>query len=97
MNWKKTGYDIKANGEKTIQYESPQAPNVVIESRKKAYLHANGHGYWYKTTYFLIHFGDEEKEFWTLKDAKEAAERKSIGASENFRMKRMDRTCTAQR
>lgn len=75
MNWKKTGRIVKDNGETTTIYE---AGDFRIESRKKAIPHANGSGVWYHTTYFLI-TKDGEKEYWQLRDAKEAAERINDG------------------
>lgn len=71
MKWTKTGRAVKGNGESTTFYESGE---YRIESRKRAIPHANGNpGVWFHTTYFLIHDG-KETEYWSLKDAKEAAE-----------------------
>ena len=72
--WVKTGTTIKANGEKTIRYESFRNPNA-IESRREAIPHANRSGVWFRTTYFLILPDGSEKEYLTLKAAKEAAEK----------------------
>lgn len=70
MAWKKTGRSVKANGE-SITYYSNGA--YQIESRKKAIPHANGRtGCWMHTTYFLIRPDGTEKEYYSLKDAKEA-------------------------
>lgn len=71
--WVKTGTTIKANGEKTIRYESFRNPNA-IESRREAIPHANRSGVWFRTTYFLMKPDGTEKEYFTLKAAKEAAE-----------------------
>lgn len=71
--WIKTGKTINTNGEKTIRYESFRCQNV-IESRKRAIPHANGSGYWFKTTYFVIQPDGTEMERWTLADAKKVAE-----------------------
>jgi len=71
--WVKTGTTIKANGEKTIRYESFRNTNA-IESRREAIPHANRSGVWFRTTYFLIRPDGTEKEYFTLKAAKEAAE-----------------------
>jgi len=71
--WVKTGTTIKANGEKTIRYKSFRNPNA-IESRREAIPHANGCGEWHHTSYFLIRPDGSEKEYLTLKAAKEAAE-----------------------
>ena len=71
--WVKTGTTIKANGEKTIRYESFRNPNA-IESRKEAIPHANRAGVWFHTSYFLIKPDGTEKEYHSLRDAKAAAE-----------------------
>lgn len=71
MKWTKTGREVKGNGETTTYYESDKGHR--IESRKRAIKHANGSGYWFHTSYFLI-TEEGEKEFWKLQDAKEAAE-----------------------
>ncbi len=73
MKWTKTGRSVKANGESTTYYESNTG--LRIESRKRAIPHTNRVGYWMFTTYFLID-GEKETEFHTLRDAKEAAERR---------------------
>jgi len=70
--WVKTSTVIKASGNKTIRYESSQTPNK-IESRREAIPHANRSGVWFRTTYFLIRPDGTEKEYYTLKAAKEAA------------------------
>lgn len=71
MTWKKTGREVKANGESTTYYSNG---TYDIESRKRAIPHANGRGgYWMYTSYFLISPDGTEKEYHTLKDAKEAA------------------------
>ena len=75
MKWIKTGRTVKATGESTTYYES-QDGCFRIESRKKAIPHANGKpGCWMHTSYFLIRADGTEKEFFSLKDAKEAAEK----------------------
>lgn len=60
-------------GEKTITYKA-QGIDAWIESRKVAVPHANGQGVWMHTTYFVCQPDGSEKEYYTLKDAKEAAE-----------------------
>jgi hypothetical protein len=70
--WVKTGTSIKT-GLKVIRYESFRNQNA-IESRREAIPHANGSGVWYHTSYFLIRPDGTEKEYYTLKDAKKAAE-----------------------
>lgn len=72
--WTKTGREVKASGESTTFYASSDG-RFEIQSRKRAIPHANRSGYWMHTSYFLINSQTgEEKEFWTLKDAKAAAE-----------------------
>ena len=74
MIWTKTGRTVYGNGESTTAYETTDG-KFRIESRKKAIQHANGcNGYWMHTSYFLIHDGTE-KEYYSLRDAKEAAEK----------------------
>ena len=71
--WKQAGKTIKGTGEKTISYEKAGNPNR-IESRKVRIPHANGEGYWFHTTYWVIG-PDGEKEYWKRSDAEEAAEK----------------------
>ena len=72
MKWRKTGRAVKGNGETTVYYESDDG-QLRIESRKRQIPHSNRSGHWMFTSYFLIHEGSE-KEYHSLKDAKEAAE-----------------------
>jgi hypothetical protein len=72
--WKQSEKTIKATGEKTITYEKPGNPNR-IESRKVRIPHANGVGYWFHTSYWLIGPDENEKEYWKRSDAEEAAEK----------------------
>ena len=72
-NWKQVAKTIKATGEKTITYEKPGNPNR-IESRKVWIPHANGDGYWFHTSYWLIRPDGSEKEYWKRIDAEKAAE-----------------------
>ena len=78
MKWEKRGSKIKTgkqDGEgyqKTVFYATPD-DRYRIESRRRAIPHANRSGYWMHTSYFLIVDG-EEKEYFSLKDAKAAAE-----------------------
>ena len=71
--WIKTSLTIMGNGEKTIKYRA-NGIKAWIESRKKAIEHSNRSGVWFHTTYFVCYEGGIEKEYWTLKDAQEAAE-----------------------
>lgn len=75
MKWERTGRRVLANGESDTIYVSKDCP-YRIESRKRAIPHNGREGYWMHTTYFLID-GTEEKEFWSLSDAKDAAERRN--------------------
>ena len=70
MKWTKTGRTVKGNGETITYYTSDKGHE--IESRKQAIPHANGQGFWFHTSYFLI-TEEGEKEFWKLQDAKDAA------------------------
>lgn len=72
MTWKKTGRTVSDNGESTTYYESDDG-RFRIESRKRNIPHSNRSGYWQHTSYFLIREDGGEKEYWSLKDAKEAA------------------------
>ena len=72
-SWKQTGKTIKATGEKTIIYEKAGNPNQ-IQSRKVMIPHANGIGFWFHTSYWLIRPDGSEKEYWKRIDAEKAAE-----------------------
>ena len=74
MKWHKTGRAVKSNGETTVFYESDDGM-FRIESRKRAIPHANRSGYWFHTSYFLIDQEGDEKEYYSLSDAKEGAEK----------------------
>ena len=71
--WVKTSTQISRKGT-VIQYANADYPGILIESRKMPIPRAADQGYWMHTSYFLIH-GEEEKEYWRLKDAIEAAEK----------------------
>jgi hypothetical protein len=73
MTWDKVATTIKENGEKTIRCKSAGS-RCMSESRKEAIPHANRSGVWFRTTYFLMKPDGTEKEYFTLKAAKEAAE-----------------------
>ena len=77
IEWKRTGREAGENGESKTFYESTDG-RWLIESRKRAIPHANRVGYWLHTTYWLINADNlcEQKEYYSLKDAKEAAEHK---------------------
>ena len=72
-NWKQTEKTVKGNGEKTITYEKAGNPNK-IQSRKVPIQHANGVGFWFHTSYWVIRQDGSEKEYWKRIDAENAAE-----------------------
>lgn len=73
MKWEKTGRTVRLDGGSTTYYASEDG-HFRIESRKRAIPHAGGRsGSWMHTTYFLIGEGIE-KEYYSLTDAKKAAE-----------------------
>lgn len=72
-NWKQSGKTIKSTGEKTITYEKAGNQNI-IQSRKERIPHANGDGFWFYTSYWLIRPDGSEKEYRKRIDAEKAAE-----------------------
>lgn len=77
ITWEKAGRTVKASGETTILYKSADG-RFALESRKRAIPHAGGRsGSWMHTSYFLRDRETEDpwKEFYAMKDAKEAAEK----------------------
>lgn len=72
--WIKTATTARGDGSKVIRYESFRNPNA-IESRKEVLPHANGVGVWFHTSFFLIKPDGTEKEYYTMKAAKQAAEK----------------------
>lgn len=74
MKWFKIGRTVKGTGESTITYAADSA-RYIIESRKRAIPHANRSGSWMHTSYFLISEDGTEKEYYSLRDAKNAAEK----------------------
>ena len=75
IRWTKTK-KVVTGTDTTITY-SPVDPSIPlrIESRRRAIPHSNRAGYWMNTTFFLINDGTgAQHEYYTLKDAKEAAE-----------------------
>lgn len=75
MIWIKTGRTVKANGESTVVYTAKGAEWLTIESRKRAILHANGVGSWMHTSFWVVVNGQDVKERYSLKDAKEWGEK----------------------
>jgi len=74
LKWEKAVHTIHSDGSAELRYIA-DGTDCKIESRKRAIPHANRSGYWWHTTYFVIRPDGTEKEYWTLKSAKEAAER----------------------
>ena len=71
MKLEKVARTAHDDGSAEIRY---RYGDYEIESRKKAIPHANGIGVWFHTTFFLIRPDGTEKEYWSLADAKKAAE-----------------------
>lgn len=59
----------------TITYQHKDNPWLIIQSRKRHIPHANGIGTWDHTTYFVLVNGVEEKQCYSLRDAKEYCEK----------------------
>ena len=75
MNWKKMGRTVSAEGTTITYWPDAQVP-LTIESRKRHIPHAgNRPGTWDHTSYFVLWEGHEVKELYSLKDAKEYAEK----------------------
>lgn len=72
--WERIGRTVRSNGESDTIYESKDG-RFRIESRKRAIPHANREGYWMHTTYWLADEDGNQKEYYSLGDAKSAAER----------------------
>ncbi len=72
INWEKIGRTETPDGS-VVTYAGAYT-HLTIESRKRSIPHANRSGSWEHTTYWLLYKGIEQKEFHTLKDAKEFAE-----------------------
>ena len=73
IRWIKTGREVNAEGT-TITY-SCKGTDFAIESRKRHIPHANRSGTWDHTSYFVLKNGNELIEKFSLKDAKDFAER----------------------
>ena len=59
----------------TIVYNCPSIDGITIESRKRHIPHANRGGFWDHTTFFIMKDEQEIREVYSLKDAKEFAEK----------------------
>ena len=73
ITWTKMSRTVGSNGT-TIEYAG-LGTNLTIESRKRKIPHANGSGFWWHTSYFVLADGEEVKEKYSLRDAKEYAEK----------------------
>ena len=72
--WEKVAVQKGMDGARTITYQAKDC-RFEIESRRRKIPHANGEGYWYHTSYFLIDVNTGfEREFMRLDAAKKAAE-----------------------
>jgi len=69
--WEKTSRTVRGDGSKTIRYE---CGDMAIESRTVPVPHSNRSGSWLFTSYWLIQADGTEAQFFSLKDAKDAAE-----------------------
>ena len=70
IEWKKVGKTVNDEGT-TITYAA-EGTDIRIESRKRHIPHAGGReGYWDHTTYWIVRPGDDIKECYSMKDAKE--------------------------
>ncbi len=73
IKWIRTGKTVNEEGT-TIVYTNSKI-DLVIESRKRHVPHASRSGFWDHTTYYVIHPNRTEREFYSLTDAKEFAEK----------------------
>ena len=74
INWIKTGKTV--DGDNTTIVYAGEGTDLRIESRKRLIPHAGGRpGGWLHTSYFVIRDGAELAEQYSLKDAKEYAEK----------------------
>ena len=72
--WAKLGTQLGMDGEKIIRYVQEDS-RFEIESRRRRIPHANGEGFWYHTSYFLIDVNTGfEREFMRLQDAQKAVD-----------------------
>lgn len=73
VKWSKTSRSISAEGS-TVTYWAV-GTDYTVESRKRHIPHANGIGTWDHTSYFVLRGREELAEKYSLKDAKEYAEK----------------------
>ena len=74
FTWEKTGKTVGSEGT-TVTYTAKENPEVRIESRKRKIPHNARPGFWWHTTYVVTVHGEDEAEKYTLRDAKEWADR----------------------
>jgi len=77
LKWEKVGTEI-FHGElgeaaKNITYRA-DGTDYEIQSRKRGVKHANGIGFWYHTTYWIMKDGKDLAEHYTMQRAKEKVE-----------------------
>lgn len=72
-NWIRAGRTVSAEGT-TVTYQAAGTA-FTVESRKRHIPHAGRSGTWDHTSYFVLHDGEELIERYSLKDAKEYAEK----------------------
>lgn len=74
MKWRRTRKDVTSSGT-TIRYESDET-SLIIESQKKHIPHSGREGFWDHTMFYVV---DRDRclarEFYSLADAKEFAEK----------------------
>ncbi len=75
MLWRAAAREKYEDGSAMVRYEA-EGCAYAIESRRRPIRHANGIGSWLYTSYWLISTDGTEKEFHSLQDAKEAAEKR---------------------
>lgn len=75
--WAKTGRTVGPEGTAII-YTDLRETGLTIESRKRHIPHANGRGTFDITTYWVLRDGEDLKQRYTLRDAKEWAEKYAI-------------------
>ena len=76
MKWVKLGRIVSQTG--TVNIYDLQGTGITVESRKRHIPHANRSGTWDHTTFWVLEDGVEIIERYTLKDAKEYAERMAV-------------------
>lgn len=74
MIWRNIGKSVTLDNGTMIYYAADDT-DYIIESRKRRIPHANGSGFWWFTSYFVLKNGVELAEKRTLSSAKEYAEK----------------------